>query len=388
MLDLFTILFWGCLALIAHTYLLYPMWMIWRYKSPTRSMPVYERNETLPSVAIIIAAYNEEKVIEQKIRSVMDTDYPISLIEVLVGSDASTDNTDLILKKLCSEYPNIRLQLFSHRSGKINIVNQLQSMTEADILFLTDANVMFNASTIYELVKYFKDDQVGIVASNIIKQSNVEAGITYQEKKYLSLENKLKTAESNAYGIIIGAEGGCYAIRNSLFSRVPIKFNVDDFFITMQVIARGKKTLFNPNAVCFEDVHSDPSGEYRRKVRISSGNFQNLLFFRNTLYTFWKPLGFMFLSHKVLRWLTPFFLIFTLVASIVLSSQGTLFVIALVLQLLLLLTVLMDRYLGMAQKHIRFISHFYMMNLALLVGFIRFTRGIKSSIWQPIKRNV
>jgi cellulose synthase/poly-beta-1,6-N-acetylglucosamine synthase-like glycosyltransferase len=388
MINLVAIVFWFCLALVAHTYLIYPLWMIWRYKSPSRSIPSYERNDSLPTVAILIAAYNEEKVIEQKIRSVLLTDYPFGHIEVLVGSDASSDNTDAILKKLANEFPNIRLQLFSQRSGKINIVNQLQSMTEADILFLTDANVMFNQSTIYELVKYFKDDEVGIVASNIVKQSNVEAGITYQEKKYLSLENKLKTAESNAYGIIIGAEGGCYAIRNSLFSRVPIKFNVDDFFITMQVIARGKKTLFNPNAICFEDVDSDPSGEYRRKVRISSGNFQNLLFFRTTLYAFWKPLGFMFLSHKVLRWLTPFFLMFTLFSSILLRCQNKVYLLAMILQVLLLLTVLLDRYFGVAQKHIRFISHFYMMNLALLVGFIRFTRGIKSSIWQPVKRNV
>ena len=388
MVNLLVIAFWMCFVFVFHTYILYPFVMIWSFKTPKKQRPSYQSNESLPTVAVLIAAYNEEKVIEQKIRSVFDTNYPLHLIQVLVGSDASSDKTDSILQNLSKEFPNIRLQLFSHRSGKINIVNQLQSMTEAELLFLTDANVMFDRSTIYELVKYFKDEEVGIVASNIVKQSQVEEGITYQEKKYLSLENRLKSAESCAYGIIMGAEGGCYAIRNNLFSRVPIKFNVDDFFITMQVIARGKKTLFNPDALCFEDVHSDSSGEYMRKVRISSGNFQNLLFFRSYLLAFWKPLGFMFWSHKVLRWLTPFFLIFTFLSSAVLAFHGIIYLIAFIIQVGLLLLVVLDQYVGVAQRHVRFISHFYMMNLALLEGFIRFTKGIKSSIWQPIKRNV
>src|SRR5688572_27942333 len=107
----------------------------------------------------------------------------------------------------------------------------------------------------------------------------------------------------------MGAEGGCHAIRNSCFSTVRLELIVDDFFITMQVLIRGKFTLFNPNAVCIEDVPSDAEGEYHRKVRISSGNFLNLFFFKRLLLRFWAPIGFTFWSHKVLRWLTPFFLI-------------------------------------------------------------------------------
>jgi len=388
MTEFWMVIFIVSVVSIAHTYLIYPSFMLLFFRKPRKERKFYSQAEELPSIAVLIAAFNEEKVIEQKLNSILESNYPRQKIEILVGSDASTDATDKIVAKISQSYPCIKLVRFSIRSGKIEIVNQLHSMTNAEILFLTDANVLFSKDTIYESIKFFKDDQVGIVASNIIKQAKVEEGITYQEQKYLSFENKLKAAESNAADIIMGAEGGCYAIKNNLFSRVPLKFNVDDFFITLQVIARGKKTLFNPESICFEDVHSDPSGEYMRKVRISSGNFQNLLFFRKILISFWKPLGFMFLSHKVLRWWTPFFLITALISSLLLAFDFPVFALLFFFQCLFILVSVIDNLIPINQRLIKFIAHFYLMNLALFMGFIKFTKGIQSSIWQPIKRNV
>ncbi|HOZ86934.1 MAG TPA: hypothetical protein PL029_04200, partial [Bacteroidia bacterium] len=257
-----------------------------------------------------------------------------------------------------------------------------------EILILTDANVVFNKSTIFELVKKFRDERTGIVAANIIKESISDEGISFQEKKYLSLENRIKACESNAFGIIMGAEGGCYALRNNLFSKVPAHFIVDDFFITLNVINAGKFALFNSDAVCNEDVANDTAGEYRRKVRISSGNFQNLFHFKKNLVQFWTPVFFTFWSHKVLRWITPFLLFVCLFISAALLPQSELFLILFLLQLLGLLFPLFNYFFNFKSVPIKFISHFYLMNFALLEGFIKFCRGIKSSIWQPIKRNV
>jgi hypothetical protein len=173
-----------------------------------------------------------------------------------------------------------------------------------------------------------------------------------------------------------------------MFSKVPLKFIVDDFFITLQVIIRGKFTLFNPAAICFEDVASDTSGEYHRKVRISSGNFQNLFFFKKILLSFWQPLSFAFWSHKVLRWLTPFFLISSLVSSGILMFYDDVFLWLFLLQLLGVMFPLFNHLFRFRNVVFKFISHFYLMNFALLEGFFRFTKGITSSVWQPVKRNV
>jgi hypothetical protein len=137
-----------------------------------------------------------------------------------------------------------------------------------------------------------------------------------------------------------------------------------------------------------EDLPNDTAGEYRRKVRISSGNFQNLFFFRKLLFFFWKPIGFTFWSHKVLRWLTPFFLILSLLSSAWLITCHQLFLILFILQFIGFLSPLFDNLINFKNPVLKFISHFYLMNLALLEGFIKFTRGIKTSVWQPVKRNV
>jgi cellulose synthase/poly-beta-1,6-N-acetylglucosamine synthase-like glycosyltransferase len=374
--------------LVIHTYLVYPLLMMTAFPKPGTNVKEYEATDDLPGVAVLIAAYNEEKVIAEKIISVFTTSYPLNKIHVYVGSDASVDDTDHLVAGLKTRFANLELVKFEGRVGKISIINQLQSMGDEDILIMTDANVIFKPSTIFELIKKFKDERVGIVAANIIKESVSDEGIAFQEKKYLSLENRIKTGESNAFNLIMGAEGGCYAIRNNLFSKVPLKFIVDDFFITLQVLMRNKFVLFNSSAICIEDVPGDTAGEYKRKVRISSGNFQNLMFFKGVLLKFWRPIGFTFWSHKVLRWLTPFLLVTGFISSAFLIYYDRAFIYIFSLQLIGFIIPLLDSFLDFKNKTLKFISHFYLMNFALLEGFFRFTKGIKSSVWQPVKRNV
>jgi cellulose synthase/poly-beta-1,6-N-acetylglucosamine synthase-like glycosyltransferase len=386
--SLLLVIFFGSVLLVMHTYLFYPVAMMVLYARPRTKPAEYTTADELPAVAVLIAAYNEENVIREKIISVFGSSYPMHKIKVYVGSDASEDETDTLVTELKERYAALELIKFNGRVGKISIINHLQSLGDEDILIMTDANVIFRPTTIFELVKYFKDQRVGIVAANIIKESPDNEGISFQEKKYLTYENRLKACESNAFNLIMGAEGGCYAIRNDLFSKVPLKFIVDDFFITLQVLTRKKFTLFNPSAICIEDVPSDISGEYRRKVRISSGNFQNLFFFKRMLVKFWSPIGFTFWSHKVLRWLTPFFLVAGLISSAFLMLDTQVFIIIFTVQLAGFIFPLLNHLFRFRNTILRFISHFYLMNFALLEGFFKFMSGIKSSVWQPVKRNV
>ena len=373
--------------LILHTYVFYPLFMILIYRNSNHNQLMFYSDHELPAIAILIAAHNEEKVIEKKILSVFNTNYPSSKLKIFIGSDASTDRTDEIISNLTNTYSNIEFIKFKGRVGKISIINHLQSLCDESVLILSDANVIFKQNTIFELVKYFKDSNVGLVSANIIKESSNNDGISYQEKKYLNFENKIKASESYAFNFIMGAEGGCYAIRNNLFSKVPSNFIVDDFFITMQVLERKNYALLNNLAICIEDVTTDISSEYRRKVRISSGNFQNLFFFKHLLFDF-SSISFAFWSHKVLRWLTPFFLFICLFSSVFLIPYHIFFIGISCIQLLLLLFPLLNYFFKFNNVFLKFIAHFYLMNFALFEGFIKFIKGIKSSIWEPINRNV
>ena len=373
--------------LILHTYVFYPLFMILIYRNSNHNQLLFYSDDELPSIAILIAAHNEEKVIEKKILSVFNTNYPSSKLKVFIGSDASTDRTDQIISNLTNTYSNLEFIKFKGRVGKISIINHLQSLCDEPVLILSDANVIFKQNTIFELVKYFKDSNVGLVSANIIKESSNNDGISYQEKKYLNFENKIKASESYAFNFIMGAEGGCYAIRNNLFSKVPSNFIVDDFFITMQVLERKNYALLNNLAICIEDVTTDISSEYRRKVRISSGNFQNLFFFKHLLFDF-SSICFAFWSHKVLRWLTPFFIFICLFSSVFLIPYHKFFIWISCIQLLFLLFPLFNYFFKFNNVFLKFIAHFYLMNFALFEGFIKFIKGIKSSIWEPINRNV
>ncbi len=386
MCNLVLIIFFCSTALILHTYLIYPFFMIVFFKKQKKQIAAYTLLDDLPFITLLIAAYNEESIIKQKLKSVINTNYPLNKIYIIVGSDASTDNTNQLVLNFKKEFKNIDLITFEGRTGKINIINHLQTLVKTDIFILSDANVLFTPTTLFELIKQFKDERVGLVAANIIKQSPITKGIIAQEIKYINIENKIKLAESNAFQAIMGAEGGCFAIHTSVFKTVPHNFIVDDFYLTLQVIKQKKYTLFNPNAICFEDVLDDKNAEYRRKVRISTGNFQNLNYFKTMLLPFWKGTAFAFLSHKVLRWLTPFFLVTCLVSSLFLGLNSIIFLWLFLCQMVYLFLPIIDKIIPIKLKPLNFVSHFYLMNFALLNGFFKYVKGVKSNVWQPVKR--
>lgn len=370
---------------ILHSYVVYPLWLIVFTPDKKSVKEKYTIDESLPEVAILMAAYNEEKVIGDKIASVINTTYPLDKITVYIGSDASTDKTDSIIEEYSQKYPQIKLTRFGGRTGKSGIINQLAENAKGPIFILTDANVIFKPETIFNLIRHFKNESTAQVAANIIKVSPTDKGIASQEKSYIALENKIKYFESIKWNVIMGAEGGCYAIRKENFSPVPKNFYMDDFYITLNVIEQGKEIVFDKEAICNEDVPTESQEEFKRKVRISIGNFQNLNRYNTLLWKF-NGIGFAFWSHKVLRWLTPFLLMVCFFTSFSLMFHDKWFVILFSLQLFGFFTPVIDWLLGINFSLLRFVSHFYLMNLALLRGFIIYVKGVDSNVWQPTKR--
>ncbi len=363
-----------------YAYILYPIFVKQKAKDNVLNFNMFSYKDELPIVNIIIPVCNEEKVIAHKLNSILQTNYPKEKISIFIGLDNCTDATKSILENQFNEI-NLHLVEFTERQGKPSILNQIIEQKIEDknaILILTDANILFTQNTILEIVKYFKDARIGLVDANIQPQKNDNKF----EMEYWNYETEIKQNESIVYGKILGPSGGCYAIRNEVFTKIPTNFMVDDFFVGFNVLLKKYKSILNKDAICYEDLLTNWKQEFFRKIRISTGNFQNLWHFKKIAFQFHSEVGFIFISHKIIRWFTPFFLI---VIYYILLLEYTLFILIVTLFLpiidLLLFTF------GVQFKPLRKFHYFIIMNLAVLIGFIKFCKGVKTNVWQPTTRN-
>ena len=366
----------SALCLIALTYAVYPLWQL---AFPGKSND-FSGDYTPPTVSIVFAAYNESSIIEDKIRSLYHTNYPIDLLSVWVGSDMSDDGTDAIIRSLQKEFPNLNLNVNEVRSGKSATINRLVALSSAEVIIATDANILFKATTIEELVRPIAQEKATAVAGTLkYEDKGVASSTASNEKAYLSLENAIRRAESRKHGICLGMEGGLYSMKKAFWQPIPPNTFMEDFFQTVQLISRDQKVLFNESAVGLEDVSTSLREEYKRKIRISIGNWQNLVRFYPLIFKHPYPFGGLFIMHKVLRWVTPHLYLIALAAG--LFTPNWLFFTAMLVGLPISQLILLA--LGWATP----LAYFYAMNAALFVGFIKYIKGVKSSVWQPTKRN-
>lgn len=387
----FLILFLICLLFPVFSYVIFP-WLMKQAASKIK----YEKNEYAkitewPSVTIVFSVFNEEKVIRRKLESILNSDYPKDKLQVLIGSDNSTDITHSIIEEFVANNSNITLVKKTSRHGKLKIINELIDLTTTEHLVFTDANVFFEPITLKALVYNLLAKDAKMVCGNILKFSPKNQGISDQEIFYMNFENQLKHHESLKYGFCVGVEGGCYAILKSHFVKVPDGFLMDDFFITLDVISKGGNVLFEPEALCYEDVNDAPMIEFKRKIRISLGNFRNLKFYKHLLFPITNGFGFAFFSHKVLRWFTPFAIMFSFALALILMLYCPFFKwVALAYSLLIVLPIL-TIFLEKVKLKIPFVNalgHFILMNFALLLGYFKFISASHESAWEPPKRNV
>ncbi|HNY43791.1 MAG: glycosyltransferase [Bacteroidales bacterium] len=381
------ILFFFLAFLVFHSYVLFPFILyILTINKKLKFSELTEKKE----VTIIMSLYNEESVIAEKLDSILNSDYPLDKIKIIIGSDNSNDNTNEIVEAYAKKHQNIDFTAFTERQGKSNVINSMIDKSTSEILILSDANVFFDKNTISELVKPFSDPKVGLVDSHMKNTGLKKEGISIQEKSYISREVYIKHREGILWGTMMGPFGGCFAMRRELYSPVPKTFLVDDFYLCMKVLEKGYKAINNLDAVVYEDVSNNLSDEFRRKVRIATGNFQNLKEFKHFLWPPWTGSAFSFLSHKVLRWITPIFLILAWGINFYLAFLSNFYLVLFCLYNFVLLLPLIDFLLRKINIHnvfLRFITHFLSMNVALLTGMFRAMKGVKSNVWKPTKRN-
>ena len=386
--QFFQLIFWIPVGLLFYSYVLYPL-ILEFISSIRKSKQDKTAGNEYPTISILISVFNEEKVIEEKIKNIFECDYPKDKLEIIIGNDCSSDSTRDILTQQETQNPKFKTRNFELRRGKPAVLNDLVKEATGEIILLTDANILFKKDAIKKLIAHFSDSTIGLVGGNIINKASGK-GISIQEKTYISRENRIKFLEGKNFGSMIGPFGGFYALRKNLYQTVPENFLVDDFFICMNVLKQKFNSIAEPGAIAYEELSEDWKQEYKRKARISAGNFQNLIHFENLLLRF-NDTSFCFFSHKVLRWLGPFFIIlaFLFTFPLVISNGTILYKFLFVIQSIFLLSPLIE--LGLKKSRLKnsgwkFIAYFYAMNVALLTGWFRFIKGIKSGAWTPTKR--
>lgn len=397
--GLIQFLFWASLALMAHTYLLYPFLMYCLTRRKPEHIPVFGSLQEAPRISILMSVFNEEKVLHEKLESILRSSFPVEKMHLFLGSDDSTDQTNSIASEYAVRYPWITFYPFSTRRGKPNVINQLAEEARKaygkgpdHVLVITDANVMLAESTLWQLVRHYKDPNIAVVDANMVSTGTREAGISKAEGRYVSLEVWLKHWEGQAWGAMIGPFGGCYAIRADYYREVPANFLVDDFFIVLRALEQGGRAINDLDALCFEAATHEIRHEFRRKKRISAGNFQNLFTFRNLWWPPTKRLSFAFFSHKVLRWTGPLFMLVLWMAAGTLALQGNYFfrIVFYLLNIMGIAVPLLDYFLTAIGIHFlpfRGIRYFLLMNLALAAGWIQYKKGITTNVWQPTHRS-
>ena len=387
------ILFWLAVGTILHTYVLYPLLLIaldavaharssWRYLGGSeRRRPAAQLG--LPTVSVLIAAYNEAECIGQRIENLLAQDYPADKLEILVGSDASSDETDAIVHRYAAR--GVKLSR-GERAGKAGVITRLLGLAKGEVLVMTDANTDFERDAIKRLVQPLREPGVGLVCGRL--RLHPPMGAPMAEGAYWKLESLLKLYESRR-GCVMGANGGIYAVRKELFPPLPAGTVVDDFVAALRVLAAGSEVRYEPEAVAHEEAAPDHSGEYRRRVRIAAGCFRALSQYRELLSPRHGFTAFALWSHKVLRWFVPHAMVVALVANLFLAPGSRFFALALLGQCVAYGLAALGL-LGLTPRKTRGISdaaaHFVEMNAALLVGFVKYSRGAQGQTWARTER--
>lgn len=313
--TLLQIVFWLAALGLATPLIIYPisLYGLSRLRRPKSA------GSATPTATLVISAYNEAEVIGEKITNALASRYDRERLEVMVISDASSDETDDIVQGFSEE--NVQLCRQEFRFGKSAGLSRFCPEAAGDILIFTDANAIFQKDAIAKLLRHFDDPQVGYTVGRQVyhREENQSAR---SENTYWSMELILKEWESRLSSVV-GADGAIYALRKELFEPLVAE-DINDFLLPLKVVAAGYRGVFDPEAECYEWAAPSFQGEFRRKYRIVNRSLRAVLKVPKTLSPFhvgW--FAYQLWAHKVLRWLSPAFLLILFVTSALLALGGS-----------------------------------------------------------------
>ena len=391
MFKIFEILFLISALIIAYVYAGYPIILILIDKIKNKSNTETQNEEIeLPKVSLIIAAFNEEGVIQEKIENSLQLKYPKEKLEIIIAADGSTDKTVEISQKFNQ---HIKLSYSPERRGKVKALMNAKDMINGDIVVISDANNMYNQDAIVDLVKHFSNPEVGGVsgAKHIFKSENE---IGKNEGLYWRYEDKIKQAESNLDGCM-GSCGEILAIRKELFTIPDVKEGInDDSYLLLNVYKNNKIFLYEPKAKSYEKASDTYQDEIGRRKRMSALRFNTLKVIKKPFNSF--SLTWRFYSHKVLRLFLPIFMILLLISNVILLlSKNQLYLpqyiyyITLIIQVLFYIFALIDKTINkqLKIKKLTTLARFLTIsNYSLLLGLLMSLTKTSTSVWKKIER--
>ncbi len=387
MLELY---FWIGLGIIFYTYLGYGILLyiiVLLKRSFSSAKPQQYSFEELPGMTLIVACYNEADILDEKVKNTLDLQYPVEKLNLYFVTDGSNDNSVEVLKK----YERVVTFHDDKRAGKVAAVNRVMPHVKTPIVAYCDANTFLNPEALVHLARHYKDPKVGAVAGEKkIYQGDKEHAAGSGEGAYWKYESALKKLDSELH-TVVGAAGELFSVRTELYEDVPGNIIIEDFFLSMRIVERGFRVVYEPDAYAMETSSASVKEEQKRKVRIAAGGIQSIVKLYGLLNVFkYGVVTFQYVSHRVLRWtLTPLLLPVVFVLNYLLLNLHPVYLVLFIGQVLFYSISLLG-YLLQGKKikfKMLFIPYYFtFMNWSVYRGFLRYIGGKQSAVWEKAKR--
>ena len=391
------ILFWILFFLVFYTYIGYGLIIFLLVKvkyffSPKKKHALLDDTD-LPKVTFIVAAYNEERWIKEKLENCFAFDYPKDKIYYFFVTDGSNDQTPTLIENYTLP-EGIQLQLYHQdaRKGKIAAVERVMAFVETPITIYTDANTLVNKMAIRNIVRHYQDEKVGAVSGEKrIQLHEKDEASSAGEGIYWKYESLLKKWDAEFYSVV-GAAGELFSIRTQLYEPVPKDTIIEDFYMTVRIAQKGYRVQYEPDAYAVESSSASVGEELKRKIRIAAGAFQAFFRLIGLLNIFkYGWLTFQYISHRVLRWtLAPMALPILYLLNIYLAlGDSTFYKVLLAAQTVFYLFAIIGYFLERRKLKFKFFFvpyYFCVMNYAIYRGFGRYLKGSQSVVWERAKR--
>ncbi|RYY34541.1 MAG: glycosyltransferase family 2 protein [Sphingobacteriaceae bacterium] len=383
-------IFWISLFIVFYAFAGYGilLFILIKIKRSAKGKPTLPDAVNLPTCTLVVAAYNEERFIAEKIQNSLELNYPEGKLQFIIITDGSNDATPEIVK----QYPQVKLMHNPGRSGKIAAVHRAMTEVTTDVVVFTDANTFLNKDAILNICRHYSDKKVGAVAGEKRVHVDETADATAGEGFYWKYESKLKTWDSELYSVV-GAAGELFSIRRELYVPVQPDTILDDFMISLLVTIDGYRVIYEPEAYATETASENVKEELKRKIRIAAGGIQSILRLKPLLNPFRNfVLSFQYISHRVLRWtVVPFLMILALLLNILIVANGggMIYTLLLAAQAAFYGMSLLGWILEAREIKVKifFIPYYFcMMNYAVVRGIFRYAGGKQSAIWEKAKR--
>ena len=380
------IILWFSIGGLATIYAGYGIIITLMNKFKTRRHKITMRESLLPEVAVLIAAFNEDEIIADKIENTLGLNYPADKLKIYVVADGSTDRTN----EAVSKFENVTLLFQPARRGKSAAINRAMPFVKEPITIFTDANVMINKDAIRAVVNHYAYSKVGGVSGEKVVMHDDRAAGASTEGVYWKYESFLKKQDALLYSIA-GAAGEMFSIRTALFDAIPEDTLLDDFIISMNIIRKGYQIKYEPTAFASENPSLNIEEEYKRKVRISAGGIQTILRNLDILNPFhYGVFAFQFLIHRVSRWtVAPIFIITALISNLLLVKESDMYLELFIAQLVFHVAALSGWFLSNRNIKIKALQvpfYFEFMHYCVVMGWIRYFKGNQKTTWQKATR--